>query len=78
MHSYEDNTKFNSEFSTTMLSHASRFCRKRGVIENFEYLGEFKEYFRKCWLYCVLHLLVTERCKKSLKTNDENLVHVHL
>jgi hypothetical protein len=24
-----------------MLSHASRFRRKRQVIENFEYLGEF-------------------------------------
>ncbi len=63
-HSYEDNSKFNSAFSATTLSHASRFWRKRGVIENFEYLGEFKEYFWKCWLYCILHLLVPERCKK--------------
>jgi hypothetical protein len=46
-HSHEDSTKFNSAFSATTLSHASRFRRKRGVIENFEYLGEFKEYFRK-------------------------------
>ncbi len=67
MHSYEDNAKLNSAFSATPLSHASRFRRKRGVIENFEYLGEFKEYFRKCWLYCILHLLKTERCKKKFK-----------
>jgi hypothetical protein len=52
------------------------FRRKRGVIENFEYLGKFEEYFRKCWLYCVLHLLVIERCKESFKTGYENLVHV--
>jgi hypothetical protein len=30
-----------------MLSHASRFKRKRGVIKNFDYLGEFEEYFQK-------------------------------
>ncbi len=40
-HSYEDSAKFNVAFSATMLSHASRFRRKRGVIENFEYLCEF-------------------------------------
>ncbi len=45
--------KIYPSFSATMLSHASRFRRKRGVIENFENLGEFKEYFRKCRLYCV-------------------------
>jgi hypothetical protein len=65
--SYEDNAKFNSAFSATTLGHASRFQRKRGVIENFEYLGEFLEYFRKCSLYCVFYLLVTERCKKNKK-----------
>jgi hypothetical protein len=67
MHSYEDSPKFNSAFSATMLSHASRFRRKRRVIENVEYPGEFEEYFQKCWLYCVLYLLVTERCKKKFK-----------
>jgi hypothetical protein len=59
------------------LNHASHFRRKRGVIENFEYLGEFEEYFQKCWVYFVLYLLVTETCKKSLK-DYENLVHVYL
>jgi hypothetical protein len=59
-----------------MLSYASRFRRKRRVIENLEYLGEFEEYFQKCQLYCVLYLLVTERCKKNLKTDYENIVHV--
>jgi hypothetical protein len=44
MHSYKDSAKFNSTFSATTLSHASRFRRKRGVIENFEYLDEFEEY----------------------------------
>ncbi len=66
-HSYEDSAKFNYMFSATMLSHASRFRQKRRVIENFEYLCEFKEYFWKCWLSCVLYLLVTERCKKKFK-----------
>jgi hypothetical protein len=40
-HSYEDNAKFNAAFSAITLSHALRFQRKRRVIENFEYLGEF-------------------------------------
>ncbi len=61
-HSYE--AKFNSAFSATTLSHAS--CL-RGMIENFKYLGEFEEFFRKCWSYCFLYLLVTERCKKQFK-----------
>ncbi len=63
MHSYEDNTKFHSTFSATTLSYASHFWRNWGVMENFEYLGDFW----KCWLYCVLYLLVIERCKKKLK-----------
>jgi hypothetical protein len=67
MHSYEDYAKFNAAISATTLSHTSRFWRKRRVIENFEYLGEIEEYFRKCWLYCVLYLLVTERCKKKVQ-----------
>jgi hypothetical protein len=46
MHSYEDSTKFNFAFSATTLSIALRFWQKR-VIKNFEYLGEFEEYFRK-------------------------------
>jgi hypothetical protein len=66
-HSYVDSAKFNSAFLATTLSHASRFWRKRGVIENFEYLDEFEEYFRKCWVYFVLYLLVTERCNKKFK-----------
>jgi hypothetical protein len=66
-HNCEDSAKFDSAFSATMLSHASRFRRKRRVIENLDYLGEFEEYFRKCWLYCVLYILVTERCKNNLK-----------
>jgi hypothetical protein len=47
-HSYEDNAKFHSAFSPTTLRYALRFRRNRGVIENFEYLGEFQEDFRKC------------------------------
>jgi hypothetical protein len=39
------------------------------VIENIEYLGKFED-FQKCWLYCVLYILVIERCKKkNLKTD---------
>ncbi len=66
-HSYEDNAKFHSAFSPTTLRYASRFRQNRGVIENFEYLGEFQEDFRKCWWYCVLYLLVFERCKNKFK-----------
>jgi hypothetical protein len=76
-HSYEDNAKFNSAFSATTLSYALRFQRKRGVIENFKYLGEFRD-VQKCWLYCILYLLVIERCKKSLKTDYKNLMYVYL
>jgi hypothetical protein len=47
-HSYEDNAKFHSAFLLTTLSYASRFRRNQGVIENFEYLGEFEEDFQKC------------------------------
>jgi hypothetical protein len=54
-------------FSATTLSHASHFRQKWRVNENLEYLGEVEEYFRKCWLYCVLYILVTERCKKRFK-----------
>jgi hypothetical protein len=53
MHSYEDSAKFNFAFLATTLSYASRFRRKRWVIENFEYLREFEEYFGKCWLDCI-------------------------
>ncbi len=47
------------------------FGENRVVIENFEYLGEFEEDFRKCWLYCVLYLFVIERCNKKFKNNLE-------
>ncbi len=77
-HSYKDSAKFNSAFSATTLSHAWRFRRKRGVIGNFEYLGEFEDYFWKCWQYCILYLLVIQRCQKKLKPAYENLVHVYL
>ncbi len=40
--------------------------------------AEFEEDFGKCWLYCVLYLLVIEGYKKSLQTDYENLVHVYL
>ncbi len=66
-HNYEDNAKFHSAFSPTKLSYASRFRRNRGVIENFEYLGEIEEDFQKSWLYCILYLLVIERCKNKFK-----------
>ncbi len=65
-HSYEDNAKFHSAFLPTMLSYASRFRQNRGVIEN-RYLDEFEEDLRKCWLYCVLYLIVIERCKNKFK-----------
>jgi hypothetical protein len=56
-------------FLATMLSLASRFRQKWGVIENFEYLGEFEDYFQKCWQYFVLYLLVIERCQKNFKNS---------
>jgi hypothetical protein len=51
---------------------------KNGAIENFEYLNEFEKDVQKCWLYCVLYLLKTERYKKVLKTDSENLMNVYL
>jgi hypothetical protein len=33
---------------------------KTEVVENFEYLGEFKKGCRKCWLYHVRYLLMDE------------------
>ncbi len=58
-HNYEDNAKFHSAFSLTTLSYASRFRRNQGVIE-------FED-FRKCWLYCVLYLLIFDRWKNKFK-----------
>ncbi len=45
-HSSEDNAKFHSAFLPTTLGYASRFRRNQGMIENFEYLGEFQEDFQ--------------------------------
>ncbi len=47
------------------------------MIEKLEYLGKFEDFW-KCSLYCLLYLLVIERCKKSLKTDYENLMHGYL
>jgi hypothetical protein len=63
--SYEDDAKFYSAFLATTLNFAMRFWQK--IIVNFEYPVEFDEDLQKCWLYCVLYLLVIERCKKSYK-----------
>jgi hypothetical protein len=46
-HSNEDTAKFNITFWATMLSHASLFRRKWGVIKNFKYLCEFLRIFSK-------------------------------
>jgi hypothetical protein len=64
MHSYEDNAKFHSAFLVITLSYATLLWRKWEVIKNYEHLGKFED-FRKRWLYCVLYLLVFERCKKA-------------
>ncbi len=52
-HSDKYNNKFSSAISVTTLSYASCFRWYLGVIENFEYVGEFEEDIRKCWLYWV-------------------------
>jgi hypothetical protein len=65
-HNYKDNDKFHSVFLPTMLSYALRFRWNREVTENVEYRGEFED-FQKCKLYCVLYLLVIERCKNKLE-----------
>ncbi len=44
MHSYEDHAKLHSAFSATMLSYASHFRQKQGVMENLEYFVE--RYFK--------------------------------
>jgi hypothetical protein len=55
MRSCEDNAKFNSAFLATTLSYTTRYRRKQGVIENFEYLGEFEEDFENvgCNAFCI-------------------------
>jgi hypothetical protein len=45
MQTYEDNTKIHSVFLATTLSYAMLIRQKWGVIESFDYLGEFKEDF---------------------------------
>ncbi len=65
-------------FLATTFSYALRFRPNWGVIENFEHVAEFEEDFGKCWLYSVLYLLVIGGYKKSLQTDNENLVHVYL
>jgi hypothetical protein len=47
-HSYKEKARFHSVFLATMLSYATCFQRKQGVIDKFEYLGEFKQDFQKC------------------------------
>jgi hypothetical protein len=55
MRSHEDNATYVSlRFFGDSAKH---FWQKRGVIENFEYLGVFEEDFQTCWLYCVWYLL---------------------
>ncbi len=54
----------------TALSYAKRFWQKWGVIKNFKYRCELKD-FQKCWLSCVWYLF-------KLKTDYENLLHVYL
>jgi hypothetical protein len=36
-------------FFGTAVNYVTRFWRKQGMIENFEYLGEFQKDFRKYW-----------------------------
>jgi hypothetical protein len=40
----------------TKLSYTKRYRRKRGVIENIEYLGEFEEDFQRSKFYCVFFI----------------------
>jgi hypothetical protein len=41
MRSHEDNAKFCCVFSAIALSYAALFRRKQGMVENFDYLGDF-------------------------------------
>jgi hypothetical protein len=60
-HSYKEKAKFN------IAQPCFALLAKWGVIKIFECVGEFEEYFQKCWLCCVLYLLVTERSKKKVE-----------
>ncbi len=76
-HSYEESAKFYVAFSTTTLSHASRFRRKRGVIESLNICANFKNFFENVshTAFCIYYWV--KDAKKSLKTDYENLVHVY-
>jgi hypothetical protein len=67
------NAKFTPRFRRRRSIRDENLCFRweREVIESFECLGEFEKDFQKCWIYCVWYLLMTELCKKKLKTNYE-------
>ncbi len=64
-------------FTKTALNLTPHFRQQRSaMLRAFSRNGEWSKTsniwaklknFRKCWLYCVLYLLVTERCKKTFK-----------
>ncbi len=64
--SYEDSTKFNSPV-LAMLSHASCCFVLSAKTASDQKLWISVWIWRKCWLDCLLYLLVTEICKKKFK-----------
>jgi hypothetical protein len=47
---FSKNAYFHSAYSLK-----TRYFVCVGVIENFEYLGEFEKDVQECWQYCVWH-----------------------
>jgi hypothetical protein len=76
-HSSKDNTIFNSVFSATTLSHASRF-RRKGSDRELQISWRICRIFSKMLAVLRFVSISDWKMQKSLKTDDENLVHVYL
>jgi hypothetical protein len=77
-HCYEENAKFHSALLVATLIYATCFRQKLGVIENFEYLGEFgKDFENVGWTeFCIY--FSDWNMRKKVKSGYDNLVHVYL
>ncbi len=66
-HSCEDSAKFIQRFRRQHSAMLRAFGENGEWSKTSNIWANFKNIFRKCWLYCVLYLLVTERFKKKFK-----------
>ncbi len=77
MYSYKDNNKFHSVFLATALSLTPRFQQKGEVMEDFEYLRIWKDFYKMLAVLCFVSLN-DWKVRTRLKTDRENLAHVYL